>query len=593
MDTFTLLLQQIYESDNVWKLSWDVWYEKWKKNSHTYNQTHTKKNIDVRNEQLSLLITYGDSLTESSSEVPIKPLSTLYKFLDEMCDSTISGVHILPYFPYTSDDGFSISDYRQVRNDLGDWDDIKKISNEYYFMTDLVVNHCSSKHSWFKKFLNSISPFDKYFITGNPTDDYSMVVRPRPHFILSEYDTTNEKKHVWTTFSRDQVDLNFANPEVLFEMLDTLLEYVLIHNSKLIRLDAVAYLWKEMGTSCIHHYNTHLVVKLMRALLEEFAPNTIIITETNVPHEENISYFGNKDEAQMVYQFPLPPLLLYSMITENSSHLQQWASKILQPTDHISYFNFCASHDGIGITPTHGILNNKECEKMIEVVKQRGGLVSYKSTPKGKIPYELNVNYLSAVAPSELPYQERAKIFLVSQSVMLAMPGVPGIYIHSLLGSENWNHGVKETGQNRTINRQSLHYETIVDEINKEGNLRNEVFNGYLKLLQARKKTRAFKPSSPMQVIKVKEVLFAIIRDGSTKDTFEKVLCLVNLSSKEIVQEFALDILPWMDGGEDLLSGDIVFCSYRKDKTGHSIVEIPVKPYEIIWLRYSSALDIS
>lgn len=578
MDVHKSLLREIYEDNDSWEVLWYEWFPKWQEKSQGWEA------YDIRDEQLALLITYGDSLKDADGKEC--PLSMLYRFLDEMCDMTIKGVHVLPYSPYTSDDGFSISDYIKVRESLGTWRDIEHISGEYHLMTDLVLNHCSSQHVWFQKFLKGEEPYTDYFITGDPHEDYSSVVRPRPHFILSEYDTTVGKKYVWTTFSRDQVDLNFANPQVLFEMLDTMLEYVLDHNSQLIRLDAIAYMWKELGTPCIHHWKTHLLVKLMRAILDTFAPGAIIITETNVPHEENISYFGDDDEAQMVYQFPLPPLLLHSMITESTKHLRDWVASVPQPTKNISYFNFCASHDGIGVTPTHGILSDKEREKIIETVKKRGGLVSYKATPKGEIPYELNINYLSAVAPYGLADQERAKIFLASQSVLLAMPGVPGIYIHSLIGSQNWNYGVKETGHNRSINRQQLKYQDVVSEIMEEGTLRNLVFNGYIDMLSARAKSPAFHPAAPMQVLEVKDGLFSLIRDGTAVNSDEKVLCVVNVTAKEIVQDFQADILPWSEGGVDLLTGDITFFSNGRDKAGHKVVSVTLEPFEVIWLKF-------
>lgn len=589
MDICRDLLARIYENDDSWNALLESWTIQWEQRSKDIESTRRSES-PVRNEQLALLITYGDSLQSpidkeshlhEHAQLNEVPLQTLYKFLDEMCDHAISGVHILPYFPYTSDDGFSISDYRQVREGLGTWQNIEKIASEYHLMSDLVLNHCSNSHEWFKKFLDAEVPYDTFFVTGDPESDYSQVVRPRPHFVLNEFETAKGTAHVWTTFSRDQVDLNFENPQVLFEMLDTMLEYVLEHKSRLIRLDAIAYLWKELGTPCIHHEKTHLVVKLMRRILDMYAPDTIMITETNVPHEENISYFGNNDEAQMVYQFPLPPLLLYAMINEDTQYLQSWATSLPQPSEDISYFNFCASHDGIGMTPTHGILSDEQREEMISAVKKRGGLVSYKATSDGKIPYELNVNYLSAVAPEELPAQERAKIFLVSQSILLAMPGVPGIYIHSLLGSENWNHGVKITGQNRTINRQPLSYDSIEQQILETGSLRNLVFNGYITFLQARAKSPAFHPASPLQVIPTTQELFALIRGDETHK--EQVFCVANLSAKEVAAEFDASLLPWQEGGEDLRNGDMVFVSHKNNA---NVIELILEPYEVIWLRF-------
>ena len=587
MEKCKALLKKIYPHSAEWESLWDQWHQKWQEQlqSLSYSKKQVANNID----QLVMLITYGDSIqnlsvANASSEKTLQEpsLKTLYNFLEEVCEGVIRGVHILPYFPYTSDDGFSVSDYSKVREDLGDWNDIHAISSEYHLMTDLIVNHCSSRHEWFQKFLNDEEPYNKYFITEDPHKDFSQVVRPRPHFVLSEYQVNNAPVHVWTTFSRDQVDLNVANPRVLFELLDILLDYVLVHNSRFIRLDAIAYLWKELGTSCIHHPHTHYVVQLMHAVLDIFAPDTKMITETNVPHKENLSYFGNNDEAHMIYQFPLPPLLLYSMITETSQHLQNWAAALPQPTKETSYFNFCASHDGIGITPTYGILSQSEQDVLINVVKKRGGLISYKATADGDIPYELNVNYLSVVANKDLPDFERAKIFLVSQFILLSMPGIPGIYIHSLLGSESWHHGVKTTGHNRTINREKLSYTDLVETIHTKGSLRQLVLDGYLGLLKARERSDAFCYYAPMQVLSTENGVFAIVRQGETSNT----LCIANLSSREVVQKLDNEALPWAEGGVDLTNDDIVFVSHNHVQ-GKDVFEITLEPFESMWLNFS------
>jgi len=120
---------------------------------------------------------------------------------------------------------------------------------------------------------------------------------------------------------------------------------------RIARLDAVAFLWKELGTNCLHLPETHELVKLFRDVCEIVAPRAIILTETNVPHAENVSYFGQGDEAHMVYQFSLPPLLLHAFITGNGQYLTHWASGLEPPPAGCTFFNFTASHDGVGVRP--------------------------------------------------------------------------------------------------------------------------------------------------------------------------------------------------------------------------------------------------
>ena len=342
---------------------------------------------------------------------------------------------------------------------------------------------------------------------------------------------------------------------MLLEMLDVFLGY-LAHGAQIVRLDAIAYLWKEIGHSCIHHPHTHRVVKLFRRVMELVDPASILITETNVPHRENVSYFGDGDEAHMVYNFSLPPLLLDAVIRADTGHLRRWATDLADPGPGMSFFNFCASHDGIGLTPTHGILTDEERQGLIETVKERGGLVSYKATTDGEIPYEMNVNYLSAATDAALPPHQRARQFLVTQAVMLALAGVPGIYVHSLIGSENWLEGVEQTGANRTINRRKLSFDALVEELGDEGSLRHHVFAGYKELLRARAGQAAFHPRSPQTVVDSDDRLFVLLRgpyvewDASGGHAEEgTILALHNLSAESVGFRDRRDKYPWAEEG--------------------------------------------
>lgn len=532
----------------------------------------------------AILISYGDSFHGPDGP----PLQYLYKFLDEACENAISGVHILPFSPYSSDDGFSVIDYREIDPNLGTWDDVEAIAGEFRLMADLVLNHCSAQGPWFQGFLNDEEPYNRYFISVDPATDLSMVVRPRALPLLTEFETKRGTEHIWTTFSADQVDLNWEYPGVLLDMLDVFLSY-LGHGAQVVRLDAIAYLWKELGHNCLHHPNTHNVVKLFRRAMELVDDASILITETNVPHAENISYFGDGDEAHMVYNFSLPPLLLDAVMRGDTTHLQSWAKNLDDPGPKASYFNFCASHDGVGLLPTHGILSDAEREAMIEKVTERGGRISYKATADGQIPYEMNVNYLSAITDPTLPEGQRGETFLASQAVMLALAGVPGIYVHSLVGSENWLEGVEQTGANRTINRRKLDYETTVEELGREDSLRGIVFSGYKALLGARGTTAAFHPKSPQRVIESDTRLFVLLRGpfadpATTEDveaTEETVLAIHNLSSEVVEFRDRRDKYPWPEEGvlHDLVSGDIVYPT----KEG-PLFSIELEPYEVLWL---------
>ncbi len=486
-------------------------------------------------ERDAIVITYGDQFQRDGEH----PLKTLGDFFNRYVEKAVSGIHILPFAPYSSDDGFSVIDYRKVNPDFGDWDDVKEIAKKYRLMVDLVLNHISAKSEWFQEFLKGNEKYRDYFIVVPDGVDLSKVVRPRALPLLTEFDTWEGKKKLWTTFSADQIDLNYKNPDLLLEMIDIMLFYAEV-GAQIIRLDAIAYLWKEFGTTCIHLEQTHRVVKLFRAVFEEVAPWVIIITETNVPHKENISYFGNGyDEAQMVYQFSLPPLVLDAFRRGEANHLRDWASTLTSIEGDVTFFNFLASHDGVGLLPAHGILTDEELNGLVELSKSRGGLVSYKATPNGNIPYELNITYFDGIVDDSESDDIKVKKFLASQSIMLELKGIPGIYIHSLLGTRNYTEGVKITGVNRTINRKKFKLTELERELSNRNSLVRRVFDGYLMMLKVRNKEKAFDPLSPQKVLTTNGPVFAVFRGEGA----EGVLCLNNTSGGDIEVRLSLSEL--------------------------------------------------
>ncbi|MDX9802173.1 MAG: sugar phosphorylase, partial [Spirochaetia bacterium] len=537
------------------------------------------------------------------------PLKQLKKFIGRNIGDAVSAVHILPFSPYSSDDGFSVIDYRKVNPGWGSWDDVEEIGKTHKLMADLVINHCSAQSMWFRKYLEWDPFYRDFFITVKPGTDVSMVFRPRALPLLTPFSTTDGEKLVWTTFSADQVDLNYANPEVLKEMLSIFFMYI-SKGVQIIRLDAIAFLWKEVGHSCLHHEKTHAVVKVFREAARLFAPWVVIITETNVPHKENLSYFSNgHDEAHMVYQFALPPLTFDAFLREDAGHLRKWASESLaKPSKEVTFFNFLASHDGIGVLPAKGILNPDQIENMLAAVTEKGGFVSYKAVKDGKIPYELNINYRSAIAGEVLSDNTDAaalsdtdKIntskaidkFIASQAIMLAMEGVPGIYIHSIIGSLNYRKGVEITGMNRTINREKLDLESIEKELADKCSDRSIILKKYKQLLYARKNEKAFHPRGTQKVLSGDGALFAFLRIPPAESNPEKeqgagagdgaVLCIFNISGKILKSFPGWDIFddncPF--NFTDIITGEKskVLRLYR----GASMVTL--HPWEFVWLK--------
>lgn len=480
-------------------------------------------------ERDAILITYGDQVRQPGAA----PLTSLAQFAGRRLKGVVSGMHILPFYPWSSDDGFSVMDYRQVDPGLGGWEDIEHLGRLFRLMFDGVINHASAQGSWFQAFLRGEAPYKDYFLTISGEPDLSNVVRPRALPLLTEFRTADGIQKVWTTFSADQVDLDYHNPEVLLEILDILLMYA-SRGAQFLRLDAIAYLWKEMGTPCIHLPQTHAVIRLLRQVLNQAAPHVSLITETNVAHQENLSYFGDgTDEAQMVYNFALPPLVLHTMRTGDATALSGWAAGLALPSQHTTFFNFLASHDGIGLNPVRGILTESDIQALAQQTVNHGGFISYKSNPDGsQSPYEMNINYfdaLSAPASGE-NLQVQIDRFLAAQAIMLAVKGVPGIYFHSLFGSRGWVEGVQITGRNRSINREKLAFDELENELSQPASRRARVFGRFRKLLAYRAGSPAFHPHGSQEILDVGAGIFGVLRRSPQGN--QRMICLQNITGQ-------------------------------------------------------------
>lgn len=519
-----------------------------------------------------LLITYGDQVRAAGSP----PLSTLADFLNTHASGLLGGVHILPFFPSSSDDGFSVIDYRSVDPALGTWDNVARLGLNFDLMFDLVLNHVSAESEWFGGFLQDDPAYRDFFITVDDDPDLSQVVRPRALPLLTKFQTPSGDKRVWTTFSADQIDLNYHNPEVLLRILETLLLYA-EHGARLIRLDAIAYLWKKIGTPCIHLPETHAVVKLMRSVLDHVAPGVLLITETNVPHADNLSYLGDgSDEAQMVYNFALPPLVLHTLQTGSAAKLSRWAQGLTLPGDQVTLFNFLASHDGIGLNPARGILTDAEIEALVKRTVERGGLVSYKRNPdSAQSPYELNVNYLDALSlPDDAGGLDSSAVdrFMAAEAIMLSLAGIPGLYFHSLFGSRGDRAAAQATGIPRRINRAKPTREELERDLADTASLRTRILDRHARLLRVRRMRSAFHPASPQHVLGVDDRVFAVLRGEPGQEA--SVLCLFNVTRAPVPYQ-ASDLEPgrW----QDLIGGG--YC----DVSDSGAATFNLMPFQTMW----------
>lgn len=479
-----------------------------------------------------LAIAYGD-MVQAKGE---RPLRTLRHFLDDHFGDVVSGVHLLPIHPATSDDGFAVADYDRVDPRLGDWADVAAFRPDYDLMLDAVVNHVSASHPWVRCWARGDPACRDVVIDVDPQVDLSRVTRPRTTPLLTPMETARGVRHVWTTFGPDQVDLNVANPEVLLSLTDVLLGYVEAGATRL-RLDAIAFLWKEIGTSCMHLPQTHEIVRLWRTIVEAVAPDTLLVTETNVPQEENLRYFGDgTDQAHLVYQFPLAPLVLHAFHRGDARTLRLWLSQQTTPSPQTTFLNFLGGHDGIGMRPVEGILPQPEVYDLVTRVQSHGGGVSLRAHPDGSAsPYELNAVYFDALNNPEAdePMETQVARFMSAHAILLAVAGVPALYLHALVGSRNWREGMATTGKLRTINRQKLDRATLEAEIADPLSLRRAVVDRWQARLRARRSRAAFHPNGDQRILPTDPRLMVV--DRVAVDGSDRVLCVHNVSGHPVM----------------------------------------------------------
>lgn len=523
----------------------------------------TEKRKSGWDEKDVVLITYADQFSAKGE----KALPVFTRFYNEWLARTFSHVHLLPFYPWSSDDGFSVIDYHNVAPETGTWQDVADLKQSASLMFDFVCNHMSAKSEWFANYLAQKPGYEDFFIAVDPETDLSAVTRPRALPLLTPFTLHDGSvRHLWTTFSDDQIDLNFASPQVLIAMVDVLLHY-LAEGARYIRLDAVGFMWKIPGTSCIHLEQTHCLIQLFRAITEAVAPGTVIITETNVPHKDNISYFGDgENEAQMVYQFSLPPLVLHAVHRQDVNALCQWAGSLALPSTKTTWFNFLASHDGIGLNPLRGILPESEILALVEKLQQEGALVNWKNNPDGtRSPYEINVTYLDALSAQNSSDDERIARFILAHAVLLSFPGVPAVYIQSILGSRNDYEGVERLGYNRAINRKKYTAGQVVLELNNKNSIRHKIYSRLSEFIAIRRGESAFHPDAQAFFESLDEQILKIVR---VAENGERITALFNFSNN--VHTVYGDTLT----GMELLSGQAV-----------SGKELTLNPWQVMWIK--------
>lgn len=524
----------------------------------------------IWSEETTILITYGDTILKKGEQ----PLKTLKTFLNDHFKETFRCVHILPFFPYSSDDGFAVMDYHSVREDLGTWEDISTIGTDFQLMSDLVINHASSRGDWFQGYLKGEEEYKEFFFSVDPETDLSCVTRPRPSPLLTEFDTSEGLKHLWCTFGPDQIDLNFSNPKVLLEFIRIMRLY-LDQNVRIFRLDAVAFIWKEIGTACIHLPQTHEIIRLFRTLTDFYKDDVLLITETNVPHHENLTYFGNQNEAHLIYNFALPPLLIQALLTGNEYYLKKWMMELPPTRDGCAYLNFVAGHDGVGLRPATGILLEEDLQEMIRTIRSFGGEISMRTGEDGQQrPYEMNVSLFDALKGTIYGEDDlQRQRFLAAHNIMMTLEGVPAFYIHSMLATPNDYEKFRKSGHKRCINRHQWAYGELADLLDNPDSDQSVIMAELQRLLDIRVRQKCFHPNATQFTLHLPDGFFGFWRQSI--DRKQDMFCITNLTHEELVLPLHHVNLHSGVTWADLLSEEV----FENRDEG-----VAFKPYQSMWI---------
>jgi len=568
------------------------------------------------------LITYANTFSDpKGGSHAKKPLRCLGEFLSRYdVSSTHQVMHLLPMFPWDTDRGFSIKDYWMVEPSYGDWGDIQWLAGKDcgspQLMFDFVCNHASVGNALVQKALiqrhvteghpmyETVQPFKGFVIAycdddgpeenRRPSDELlSKLMRPRPNPVLTEYFVTEDsetfecrailgtpqidappsankiigKGYVWTTFSRGknkhgeeqtrQVDLNYNNPKVIAEILRILLFYVR-QSSKLIRLDAIGYIWKVLGSASIHEPGTHNMLAILYGVLQLAAPGVATIAEVNEPQHKCFDYLGDEEhpEGDQVYNFSCMPMAMHAQISGDTHHFAKWLTSTGKAHGR-QFLTVLGSHDGLAQKQARELLPEEELALMHKtLIEERGCVVNYAYLTGGeKIVYELcgtPWSIVNGVKDLGETLQLQLARFVNVLCMSLLQRGMPGIYINGLIGKGNYSPpgGVDE---GRTLNREVFDVQELFPKLDDPTSQEGATLRAIQAVLRARQGMPQFDRNGPPPLICQggnKAILAVVLApassegDGSMPMTRQTSMAMTRQKSMRVRRGLSASLLP-------------------------------------------------
>ncbi len=479
----------------------------------------------------------------------------------------INMVHIMPILmcpASKSDGGYAISNFRQIDDRLGDLNDFKKVAEEFrkreiLLVLDIVLNHTSDEHEWAKKAIAGERKYQDYYFMFDDREIPDMFEQTMPE-IFPESSPGNFtwnpelKKWVMTVFHNYQWDLNFSNPSVFIEMLDTILFWA-NQGVDVLRLDAVAFLWKKIGSPCQNERNAHLILQLMKDCCQVTAPGVLFIAEAIVAPVELVKYFGEDaiiaKECEIAYNATLMALLWDSIATKNAKLFYQGVKNLPAKLERATWLNYVRCHDDIGF----GFDDNDVRAANYDPRAHRKFLIDYYSgrspgSPARGIVFMQDhhtgdariCGSLASLAGLEAALENNDQQLVASaidrilllHSLILSFGGIPLLYNGDALGVTNdysYQDDPSKSNDNRWVNRPKINWERA-ELRNKQGTVEHSIFNALKKMIAIRKEVSAFADFNNREALDVNnEHLLCYIRFNHQRPS-ERVLVIANFDSK-------------------------------------------------------------
>ncbi|WP_414545606.1 alpha-amylase family glycosyl hydrolase [Nostoc sp. CCY0012] len=525
----------------------------------------------------------------------------------------INMVHIMPILMCPtgqSDGGYAISDFRQIDDRVGDLEDIRGLAKEFrkrdiLLVLDIVLNHTSDEHEWAQKAKMGDRSFQDYYFIFENREVPDMFEQNMPE-VFPETDPGNftwnaeMEKWVMTVFHNYQWDLNYSNPRVFIEMLDIILFWA-NQGVDVLRLDAVAFLWKKIGSSCQNERNAHLILQLMKDCCQVTAPGVLFIAEAIVAPVEVIKYFGEDaiaaKECEIAYNATLMALIWDGIATRNTKLLYQGIKSLPNKLERATWLNYVRCHDDIGL----GFDDHDIRVAGYEPRAHRKFLVDYLSgqfegsSSKGLVfmPNEATgdaricgslaslVGLESAleIADEDLIALAINRILLM-HAIILSFGGIPLIYngdAIAVLNDYSYIDDPSKTNDNRWVHRPKINWEKA-DLRKQQGTVEYMVFNATKKMIAIRKEISAFADFNNRELLHIEnEHLLCFIRFNHQRPS-EKVLVIANFDANP--QHLYLESL--RNTGFNLYSNFVDLYSGMKPEQCDN--RITLEGYQFYWL---------